>query len=445
MTVLAFLLVIGVLVTFHEFGHFVAARLCGVKVLTFSIGFGKPLWSRTFGDTEWRVAWVPLGGFVRMLDEREAPVAAADRRRAFNQRPVWQRMIIVLAGPLANLLLAVALFSITMSGSQQQLKPLVGSVASQTVAAAAGVQPGDRILAVNGSKVPDWAAAREAMGMAIVNDGQLVLTLQRAGRVVQARFDLAAFGLTQFDQATLGKLGVMPARYLPQIAAVLPEGPAARAGLKAGDVLQSANGKPVASWEGWVAWVHNHPGESFPVTVLRAGKPLTLTLRPDVVVQDGGNVGRIGAAPQVDETWMKQLLQPVWVPWNEAVVAAYHRTASLSWNTLGTLGAMLTGGVALDALSGPLTIAEYAGKSASVGIVALLEFMALISVSLGVFNLLPVPMLDGGHLLYHVAEWIRGRPLPDRVYEVGQRLGMAFILMVMMLALFNDFARLLAG
>lgn len=445
MTVLSFLLVIGVLVTFHEFGHFLAARLCGVKVLTFSIGFGKPLWARTIGDTEWRLAWIPLGGFVRMLDEREAPVAPADRPRAFNQRPVWQRMIIVLAGPLANLLLAVVLFSVTMSGEQTRLQPLVGTVAAQTAAAAAGVKPGDRIVAVNGQRVADWGEAREAMGMAIVNDGRLELALQRQQQALTARFDLAGFGLEKFDQATMGKLGVLPARYLPEIAAVQPGGAAARAGLKAGDRLLAVNGKPLASWEAWVQWVHNHPGEQFTVSVLRNGKPLQLSLRPDVVAQDGGSVGRIGAAPAIDKPWLASLTQRVQVPFAEAMAAALARTRDLSWHTLGTLGAMVTGGVSLDALSGPLTIAEYAGKSADAGWVALLEFMALISVSLGVFNLLPVPMLDGGHLLYHVAEWLRGRPLPDRVYEVGQRLGMAFILMVMMLALFNDFARLLAG
>ncbi|MFN4235781.1 MAG: RIP metalloprotease RseP [Vogesella sp.] len=445
MTLLSFLLVIGVLVTFHEFGHFLAARLCGVKVLTFSIGFGKPLWARTFGDTEWRLAWIPLGGFVRMLDEREAPVAPQDRQRAFNQRPVWQRMIIVLAGPVANLLLAVVLFSVTMSGEQTRLQPLVGTVAAQTAAAAAGVKPGDRVMAVNGEAVQDWGALREAMGMAIANDSRLELALQRDSQLLTARFDLPAFGLQQLDQNTLAKLGLMPARYLPQIAAVVPEGAAARAGLKAGDKLLTANGQPLASWEAWVQWVHNHPGQQFSVTVLRDGKPLQLQVRPDVVEQDGGSVGRIGAAPALDKTWMDSLTLSVQVAPGEAMLAALGRTVDLSWHTLSTLGAMITGGVSLEALSGPLTIAEYAGKSASVGLVALLEFMALISVSLGVFNLLPVPMLDGGHLLYHVAEWIRGRPLSDRVYEVGQRLGMAFILMVMTLALFNDFARLLAG
>ena len=445
MTILAFLLVIGVLVTFHEFGHFLAARLCGVKVLTFSIGFGKTIYARTVGDTEWRLAWIPLGGYVRMLDEREAPVDSQDRHRAFNQRPVWQRMIIVLAGPVANLLLAVVLFAITMSGEQTRLQPLVGTVAAQTAAAAAGVRAGDRIVSVNGTPVADWADARQAMGMAIVNDGQLALGLQRAGQPLVARLDLPAFGLEKFDQATMGKLGVMPARYLPQIGAVLPDGAAARAGLLAGDKLIAVGGKPIASWEAWVLWVHNHPGEQFVLTVQRAGKQLQLPLRPDSIDQDGVKVGRIGAAPAVDEAWLASLQQRVHVPASEAVPAALARTWALCQSTLGTLAAMLTGGVSLDALSGPITIAEYAGKSADIGIIALLEFMALISVSLGVFNLLPVPVLDGGHLLYHVAELIRGRPLPDRVYEVGQRLGMAFILTVMMLALFNDFARLLAG
>ncbi|SCK23951.1 RIP metalloprotease RseP [Vogesella sp. LIG4] len=443
MTLLAFLLVIGVLVTFHEFGHFLAARACGIKVLTFSIGFGRKLISWQPGETEWRIALVPLGGFVRMLDSREGEVPAADAARAFDARPIWQRMIVVSAGPLANLLLAVLLFSWTMSGAQTTIRPLIGTVVAQTAAAAAGVQAGDRVLAVNGQPVADWTELRGTIADVIADGGKLQLRVQRAQLQQNLNFDLERFELQTLNEHTFAKLGLMPVRYLPQVGAVLPGGAGARAGLLTGDRLLAIDGRPVGNWEAWVAWVQNHPGRQVKLQVQRAGKLLLLNLRPDAVEQDGQQVGRIGVAPALDQAWMRQLLQGKQVPAGDAVVAALHRTVELSGSTLHMMFAMLTGTVSLDALSGPLTIAEYAGKSADAGLDALLEFMALISVSLGVFNLLPIPVLDGGHLLYHVIELIRGRPLPERAYEVGQRLGMAFIMTVMLLALFNDFARLL--
>ncbi|WP_174875168.1 RIP metalloprotease RseP [Vogesella oryzae] len=444
MTVLAFLLVIGVLVTFHEFGHFLAARACGVKVLTFSIGFGRKLFSWQRGETEWRIALIPLGGFVRMLDSREGDVPDGDRDRAFDARPVWQRMIVVAAGPVANLLLAVLLFSWTMSGMQTSQQPLVGTVVAETAAAAAGLRAGDRVLAVNGRNVQDWGELRGTLEDVIADGGKPRLLIQRQQQQLSVSLDLLRFNLQTLDQHTFARLGLMPVRYLPKIGAVLPGGAGERAGLRSGDVLLSVDDKPVVSWEGWVQWVQNHPGKLMQLRVLRSGKELPLSLRPDSVELDGQQLGRIGVAPVLDEVWLKQSLQTRYVGARDAVVAAVKRTADLSASSLRMMLAMFGGTVSLDALSGPLTIAEYAGKSADAGINALLEFMALISVSLGVFNLLPIPVLDGGHLLYHVVELIRGRPLPERAYEVGQRLGMAFIMTVMLLALFNDFARLLA-
>lgn len=444
MTILAFLLVIGVLVTFHEFGHFLAARACGIKVLTFSIGFGRKLLSWRIGDTEWRLALIPLGGFVRMLDSREGEVAPQDRERAFDARPVWQRMIVVVAGPVANLLLAVLLFSFTMSGAQRSLQPVIGTVVSQTAAAAAGLQPGDRVRAVNGRAVADWTELRSSIADVIADGDKLRLQVQRQQRQLTVQPDLERFNLQTLDQHTFARLGMLPVRYLPQVGTVLPDGAGARAGLQSGDRLLATDGKPISSWEAWVRWVQDHPGKLMQLQVQRDGKAISLALRPDMVEQDGLQRGRIGVAPAVDETWMQQHWQSRDVAPLAAVQAAIGRTVELSGSTLRMLAAMFTGTVSLDAISGPLTIAEFAGKSADAGWLALLEFMALISVSLGVFNLLPIPVLDGGHLLYHVVELIRGRPLSERAYEVGQRVGMAFIMTVMLLALFNDFARLLA-
>jgi len=444
MTILAFLLVIGVLVTFHEFGHYLAARACGVKVLTFSIGFGRKLLSWQRGETEWRLALIPLGGFVRMLDSREGEVPPQDRARAFDARPVWQRMIVISAGPIANLLLAVLLFSITMSGTQRSLQPVIGTVVSQTAAAAAGLQPGDRVQMVNGQPVSDWTALRSSIADVIADGDKLQLQVLRQQRQLTVRPDLERFNLQTLDQHTFARLGLLPVRYLPQVGAVLPDGAGARAGLKPGDRLLTVDGRPVRSWEAWVLWVQNHPGKLMQLQVQRDGKALSLALRPDAVEQDGQQLGRIGVAPAVDEAWLEQQWQSREVAPLEAVQAAVGRTMELSGSTLRMLLAMFTGTVSLDAISGPLTIAEFAGKSADAGWLSLLEFMALISVSLGVFNLLPIPVLDGGHLLYHVVELIRGRPLSERAYEVGQRVGMTFIMTVMLLALFNDFARLLA-
>ncbi|MDC7698393.1 RIP metalloprotease RseP [Vogesella indigofera] len=445
MALLAFLLVIGVLVTFHEFGHYVAARYCGVKVLEFSIGFGKPLLTWQRGETSWKIGWIPLGGFVRMLDSREGAVSAADLPRAFNQRPPWQKILISIAGPLANLLLAVLLFFVVMQGEQTRLLPYVGSVAPQSAAAAAGVLPGDHIRAVNDTEVADWHALRGGLSDAIALDGRMVLYIARDGVDMTLAVDLPAFGLQQLNEQSLARLGLSPLRYHLALGELAPDGAAARAGLRQGDRLLGADGQPLASWPAWVSYVQARPGQAIRLRIQRNGQLREVVLTPDSSERNGQKVGRIGAGALPDVAWQQKIEQQVTVGAGEALQQALARTASLMASSLRMIGAMFTGTVALEALSGPLTIADYAGKSADLGLVPLLEFMALISVSLGVFNLLPVPVLDGGHLLYHVAEWIRGRPLPDRVYEIGQRLGMAFIMTVMLLALFNDFGRLFAG
>ncbi|RQW25999.1 RIP metalloprotease RseP [Rhodobacteraceae bacterium CH30] len=445
LTVLAFLLAIGVLVTFHEYGHYQVARWCGVRVLRFSIGFGKPLLKRQRGDTEWVLAAIPLGGYVKMLDEREGEVRAEDRHLAFNNQSVYKRIAIVAAGPLANFLLAIALFWLVLLPGGTAVQPLVGTVAQQSAAAAAGVQAGDRLVAINGQATPNWEAISDAVNQGIANEGQLVLSVEQGGTRRELQVDLPRFGLTQLDEKSLSKLGMMPARYLPKIAMLEPSGAGAKAGLKVGDTLLAMDGVPVKTWADWVEVVKNHPGKSIQLQVERAGKTLDLTLRPDTVMQDGQASGRIGAAPEVDRAWSQSLLLRVDYTPFEALEAALSRIWSMSVTTLRMMGGMLFGQVSLDAVSGPFTIADYAGKSANQGWQSYLAFMAVISISLGVLNLLPVPVLDGGHLLYYVAEIIRGRPLSEQVQQFGQRIGFAIIMALMVLALFNDLGRLLGG
>ncbi|MGL6070865.1 RIP metalloprotease RseP [Craterilacuibacter sp.] len=445
MTVLAFLLAIAVLVTFHEYGHYQVARWCGVRVLRFSIGFGKPLLRMQRGDTEWVLAAIPLGGYVKMLDEREGDVNPADRHLAFNTQSVYKRIAIVVAGPLANFLMAIALFWVVLLPGGQAIHPLVGTVVQQSAAAAAGAQPGDRILAINGQTTPNWEAISDAVSQGIASEGKLELSVEQFGVRRELSVDLPRFGLDQLDEKSLGKLGLMPARYLPKIAMLEPDGAGAKAGLKVGDTLLAMDGVPVKTWADWVQVVQNHPGKAMQLSVARGGQTLDLTLRPDTVMQGGVALGRIGAAPEVDRAWSQALVYPVDYTPLQALTAALGKTWNMSVTTLSMMGGMLFGQVSLDAISGPFTIADYAGKSAVQGWQSYLAFMAVISISLGVLNLLPVPVLDGGHLLYYVAEIIRGRPLSEQLQQLGQRIGFAIILALMVLALFNDLGRLLGG
>lgn len=444
-TILAFLLVIGVLVTVHEYGHYLMARRCGVKVTEFAIGFGKPIFSWQRGETRWMLCWLPLGGYVRMLDSREAEVDLADVARAFDRVHPAKRILIALAGPAANFLLAIVLFFGVMQGEQTRLAAKVGTVAPESAMAAAGVREGDVIEAVNARQVSDWHQLRLALSDAVALDDGMTLHVRREGEGLALPVPLAAFGLAQLDEHTLSKLGVMPVRYRLELARVVPAGAADKAGLRVGDKLLRADGRQIASWAAWVSYVQARPGQSIKLEIDRQQQVQSIVLTVAAEEVAGQKVGRIGAAPAIDEVWMQGLQQIVVFGPVDAVVAAAERTWQLASSSLRMMGAMIMGSVSMQALSGPLTIADYAGKSADLGLVPMLEFMALISVSLGVFNLLPIPVLDGGQLLYHVAEWIRGRPLPERVFEIGQRLGMAIILMVMLLALFNDFGRILAG
>lgn len=441
-----FLVAIGILVVVHEYGHYLAARLAGVKVLRFSVGFGRPLLSRKFGRdrTEWVLAALPFGGYVKMLDEREGEVPAAQAHRSFNRANVWRRIGIVAAGPIANFLLAVVFYFALFLHGLPALKPIIGEPPPNTPAARAGLVAGDEIRSINGASTPSFQDLRLGLLRAGVAGEALELKLAD-GRSV--RLDAGLIETENLEQDTLRPLGIV--RYDPEIAPVigkvLPEGAAARTGLQTGDRLLTANGEAVVNWQDWVQLVRQHPGKSLHIEFERQGRRQTLDIVPDAVDESGQRVGKIGAGPQVDEAVLAPLMTEVRFGPFEALQQAAAKTWDMSLFTLEMMGRMVMGQVSWKNLSGPLTIADYAGQSATLGWISFVSFLALVSVSLGVLNLLPVPLLDGGHLMYYVAEVLTGRPVSERVMEIGSRIGMTLLLLLMSFALYNDLQRLIGG
>ncbi len=445
-TLLWFLIAIAILVVVHEFGHYLAARLAGVKVLRFSVGFGKPLLSRRVGrdQTEWTLAALPFGGYVKMLDEREGEVPAAEAHRSFNRATVWRRIGIVAAGPIANFLLAILFYWALLIHGLPALKPMIGEPPSGTPAAQAGLVAGDEIRRVNGTDTPSFQDLRLTLLRAGVAGEPLELELVDGRSVTLAAIPMDTENL---ERDTLRPLGIV--RYDPEIepviGSVLPGGAAARAGFQTGDRLIAADGVAVTNWQAWVQLIRQHPAKTLRIEYVRQGRPGELTVMPDAVDEAGQRVGKIGAGPKVDESVMAALMTKVRYGPIEALWQGTVRTWDMSVFTLEMMGRMVLGQVSWKNLSGPLTIADYAGQSATLGWVSFVGFLALVSVSLGVLNLLPIPLLDGGHLMYYVAEVFTGRPVSERTMEIGGRIGMTLLLLLMSFALFNDLQRLLGG
>jgi regulator of sigma E protease len=443
-TALWFLVAISILVVVHEFGHYLAARLAGVKVLRFSVGFGRPLFSRRFGrdQTEWSVAVLPLGGYVKMLDEREGEVPAAEAHRSFSRATVWRRIGIVIAGPVANFLLAILFYWALLWHGLPALKPMIGEPPAGTPAAQAGLVAGDEIRRVNGVDTPSFQDLRLNLLRGGVAADALTLELAD-GRSVQ--LDASKIETEDLERDVLRPLGIV--RYDPEIepiiGQVLPGSAAARAGFQPGDRLIAANGQAVANWQEWVQRVRQHPAQSLRIEYERQGQRGELTVIPDAVDEAGERIGRIGAGPRIDEAVLATLMTEVRYGPFEALLQGAEKTLDMSLFTLEMMGRMVLGQVSWKNLSGPLTIADYAGQSASLGWVSFVGFLALVSVSLGVLNLLPIPLLDGGHLMYYVAEALTGRPVSERTMEIGSRIGMALLLLLMSFALFNDLRRLI--
>ena len=449
-TLIAFVVALGVLIVFHEFGHYLIARLCGVKVLRFSLGFGRPLWKVRLGRdrTEWAIAAFPLGGYVKMLDEREGPVTPEERPRAFNVQPVTKRFAIVLAGPTANFLLAILLYWVLFVHGVPGMRPVVGDPLPDTPAAQAGFHAGDLIRRIGDAQVNTWQDVRWVLlEKALRKETVRVEVQSERGDIDFGRLDLSGTGTEQLDGDLLQAIGIT--RYQPPLKPVIGRliagGAGERDGLKTGDEVVEVDGRPIAHWDELVSAISAAADRALTLRLHRAGAPLQLTVTPEAKSEGGKTVGRIGAAPHVDEAEMKRLFVEVRYGPLAAVVKALERTWEVSLFTLKMLGKMIVGELSMKNLSGPITIADYAGQSAQMGWLAYLSFLALISISLGVLNLLPVPLLDGGHLMYYVAEIVKGSPVSDRVMEIGQQVGMVLLFGLMAFAIYNDINRLFGG
>jgi regulator of sigma E protease len=433
-----------VLVTFHEFGHYWVARRCGVKVLRFSVGFGSPLWKRVGKDgTEWVIAALPLGGYVKMLDEREGEVRREELPQAFNAKPVGQRFAIVAAGPLFNLLLTVLLLWAMFVVGKGDYAPIIGR-ASDT-AAAAGLQLGDRLLRVDGDPVPTWTHAGMALTTAVMDRRAVQLDIERAGATRQLILDLSQIDREIDETQAMRQIGLVPRQLLlpPLVGGVLESGAAARAGLRAGDRILSLDGQPIEFFDDIPRHLRGLPaqGGTLLVGVERAGQRLEFELTPTWEAADSPAGGRwlLGVQAPRSEAPHDAVLRygPI-----DAVGASLRETWRLTEATFGMLYRMLTGVASLQNLSGPISIAQYANASAQMGAAWFFFFLAVLSLSLCIMNLLPIPILDGGHLLYYLIEMIKGSPVSERMLVAGQYVGLALLAGLMGLAFYNDIARL---
>jgi regulator of sigma E protease len=445
--VLAFLVAIGVLVAVHEYGHFWMARRMGIRVLRFSIGFGKPLWSRRGADgTEYAIAAIPLGGYVKLLDEREGPVDPASVSQAYNRKPVWRRILVLLAGPLANFLFAVAAYWVLFVAGVPALKPVVGNVAPESAAASAGLRPGDEIVGVGSRETGTREAAVLAILDELMNDGAIALAVRdESGGTRQTELRVAGDtrSLTE-PGALLPGLGfefwypVIPAR----VGKVLPGSPAERAGLLEGDDLVAVDGVAVDDFAALVARVQPKPGATLDFTIERDGARIEVPIEVEAQREGERLVGRIGVQPASPAELPESMRTSERYGPAGALVRATHKTWDMSALTVRMLWNVATGDVSVKNLSGPINIAEYAGFSARQGILAFLSFLAIVSVSLFVLNLLPIPILDGGQIVYQLAELAKGSPLSDRAQAVGQQIGILLLLVLMSFAFYNDLSRL---
>lgn len=450
-TIAAFLVAIGILVTIHELGHYWAARACNVRILRFSIGFGKTIWMKKSGpdQTEWAIAVLPLGGFVKMADERDESVGAEDRARAFNNKTVWQRMFIIAAGPAANFVLAAILFAAVFLIGQPGAIPFIAMPAAGSVAATAGFSEYDRLVSIDGNKTKTWNDANLYLLDRAASRSVVTIEVEtRSGAMVTRQLSMASIEKADLDNNTfLSKLGVAAYRLpiLPIIDKVSPNSAAAAAGLKEGDKIVTANGQPIARWPDLVAVILKSPGQPVKLAVESKGELFDATVVPTVVTERGQTFGRIGVSPKIDRAANDALFTNVRYNPIESAAKGVVKVWEMSVFSLKMLGRMITGDISWKNLSGPITIADYAGQSAKMGLTYYLGFLALISVSIGVLNLLPIPVLDGGQLLYHIVEIIKGSPVSEQAMEVGQRVGLALLLGLTAFAFFNDIHRLVSG
>lgn len=442
----AFLLALGILIAVHEFGHFWVARRCGVYVERFSIGFGKAIWQRKGKDgTEYTLAMIPLGGYVKMLDERVEAVPEHQRHMAFNNKKLWQRSAIVAAGPFANFVFAVFAYWVVYLIGVPAVKPVIGEVAPQSIAAQGGIAPGMELKSISGIETPDWESVNMAM-ISHIGDKQMAVTLTEPHSNIDVKrtLNLTDWSYDPERENVLTTLGLTP--YTPAITLVISQlvdnGAAINAGFQLNDKIIAVDGEPIKQWQTFADLVRENPGKTLNVEVLRDNAPLTLALTPAVKdLKDGSKVGYVGIAPKVD-AWPEDYRINLQFGPIESVAKATEKTWQLVTLTFDMVTKLVTGDVAIKNLSGPISIAKGAGMTADFGLVYFLGFLALISVNLGIVNLLPLPVLDGGHLMFFAIEAVTRRPVSEKIQDIGYRVGSAILVALMAIALFNDFTRL---
>lgn len=449
-TLAAFIAALAALIVVHEFGHYLVARWCGVKVLRFSMGFGKPLWLRRLGpdQTEWVIALFPFGGFVKMLDEREGEVPATEAHRAFNRQSLARRSLIVAAGPAANFLLAIVIYWAQFIHGVPELRPVLGKPVADSAAARAGVQSGEAVRSISGKAVATWAELRwEAMHLALDREPLRLEVINAKGEIAVRHIASDGLDPAAIDGDPLRLLGLQLFRppLKPVIGAVGAESPAARAGIRVDDEIAAVDGAAVGHWSDAASRIRSVTDRPLVLELLRDGGRLTVSVFPNAVEEGGLRSGRIGIGVREDRAAFEAMMTVV----SHGPVESISRSLQLTWQTsmltLRMMGRMLLGELSWKNISGPVTIADYAGQTARLGVDHYLRFLALISISLGVLNLLPIPVLDGGHLLYYFAELVRGGPLSERAMEIGQQIGMSLLFVLMVFALYNDFNRLVSG
>lgn len=441
----AFIVALGVLITVHEFGHFWVARKAGVRVERFSVGFGKALWRRTDRHgTEFVIALIPLGGYVKMLDERVEPVMPELRHQAFNNKTVAQRAAIIAAGPIANFIFAVFAYWLVFLIGIPSVKPVVGEITPNSIAAQAQIAPGTELKAIDGIETPDWDAVRLAL-VAKIGDEKATLSVAPFGSDARTdkTLDLRSWQFEPDKEDPVSSLGIQPRgpRIEPVLAEVQPQSAASKAGLQAGDRIVKVEGQPLTTWMTFVTLVRDNPSRPLSIEIERQGSPLSLTLIPDTKPGNEKAEGFAGVVPTITPLPDEYKTVRQYGPF-AAIGEATEKTWQLMKLTVTMLGKLITGDVKLNNLSGPISIAQGAGMSADYGLVYYLMFLALISVNLGIINLFPLPVLDGGHLLFLAIEKLKGGPVSERVQDFSYRIGSILLVLLMGLALFNDFSRL---
>jgi len=445
-TLISFIVAISILVAIHEYGHYIVAKKLGVKILRFSIGFGKPLWLKRFGkdQTEFVIAALPLGGYVKMLDKRETEVNENEQHREFTTQPVWTRIAIVAAGPAFNFLFAIAAYWLMFIIGVSGIKPIIGEVDANGLAKQAGLVSGYEIVAINQNQTPIWDVAVKNIIPAIVDRSQAVFELKdKNGNTISRTLDFSATTGEIKVEHLFKQLGFKPWRPLiePIVGVVIEKSPAENAGFKVDDKIIAINQVKVKDWVEVVELVSGKPAEILQVTILRDGIQKTLQVIPEKIQRNGKTVGRLGLGQRTGVPYPDDMRVTHGYNLFESIPRAFSRTWDFSVLTLKMMGKIFTGEISVKNLSGPVSIARYAGYSASAGLARFLDFLAIVSISLGILNLLPIPILDGGHLTYYTIELVRKKPVSEETQEFASRVGMVLLFTLMSVALYNDLVR----